>query len=157
MGREPRYRRAARATGVSQVSISEAARLVGKDRKTLYRDIKSGRLSATTCHSGTRQVDIAELVRVYGEFATGCHSGKSGATPQDATPLATNETVDLLVKVSALEVEVNQLRERLKEKDGYIEKQDGHIEDLRRSIKLLAAPPKPEPEPEDSWWKFWRW
>ena len=63
-----------------QVPIAEAARLTGRDRKSLYRDIKSGRLSATLGDSGTRQVAVSELLRVYGPFRG---DGDKGDTPCD--------------------------------------------------------------------------
>lgn len=47
-------------------SISEAHRLTGKARSTIRRDLKSGALSATARPDGTRAIDTAELVRVYG-------------------------------------------------------------------------------------------
>ena len=53
-----------------QVSISEGAKLAGKNRKSLYRDIQSGRLSSSKSADGQRQVDIAELTRVYGSLET---------------------------------------------------------------------------------------
>ena len=37
---------------MTQISISEAAKLVGRNRKTLYRAIKEGRLSATQNATG---------------------------------------------------------------------------------------------------------
>ena len=47
------------------VSISEAARLVGKSRRTLQRDIVAGKLSK--CDNG-QKLDTSELLRVYGAF-----------------------------------------------------------------------------------------
>lgn len=48
------------------VTITEAAKLVRRSRRTLYRDIDSGRLSKTVTDAGTAAIDTSELLRVYG-------------------------------------------------------------------------------------------
>ena len=48
------------------VTITEAARLVRRSRRTLYRDIDKGRLSKTLTHDGATVIDTSELLRVYG-------------------------------------------------------------------------------------------
>ncbi len=56
---------------MATVSISEAARLAGVSRKTIQRHIASGKLSATLsqgANASLRQVEISELMRVYGQL-----------------------------------------------------------------------------------------
>lgn len=123
---------------MSQVSVSAAAKLVGKDRKTLYRLIKEGKLSATTGHNGARQIETSELIRVFGVIGEGCDtvdSGETVAMPQPETPGDT-------VRLAVLEAENRHLRERLAEKDQ-------HIEDMRNAVRLLEFKRK------KSWWKPW--
>ena len=48
------------------LSLSAAARQVGKSKTTLTRAIKSGRISAERHEDGTYTIDPAELARVYG-------------------------------------------------------------------------------------------
>jgi hypothetical protein len=50
---------------MAQVGLGEAARLTGKNRTTIFRAMKSGRLSYSMNGSGERQVDTAELERVF--------------------------------------------------------------------------------------------
>ncbi len=50
------------------VSISEASRLVGKTRQTLYNDRDSGKLSWTALETGKPGIDTSELHRVYGQL-----------------------------------------------------------------------------------------
>ena len=126
-----------------QVPIAEAARLTGRDRKSLYRDIKSGRLSATLGDSGTRQVAVSELLRVYGPFRGDGDKGDTPATvamPQPETPDATAQKV----RIAALEAELEQLRERLADKDK-------NLDDLRTTIRLLEYKKEPEPAPVGFW------
>jgi hypothetical protein len=47
------------------IGLSEAARIAGKNRTTIFRAMKSGRLSFTVNCAGERQVDVAELERVF--------------------------------------------------------------------------------------------
>ena len=120
------------------VTIAEAAKLVGKSRRTVYRDVSSGRLSVSHDGAGVAQVDISELIRVYGEIRGECHSAAAVPTPQRGTD-------DGTARVTALEVEIAQLRERLADKDR-------HIDDLRASIRLLEL--KTPPAKRRGWWPF---
>jgi hypothetical protein len=54
-----------RGVGMALIGLSEAARVTGKNRTTIFRAMKSGRLSFTMNGAGERQVDIAELERVF--------------------------------------------------------------------------------------------
>jgi hypothetical protein len=60
------------------VGLSEAARISGRNRTTIFRAMKSGRLSFTMNGAGERQVDVAELERVFS--ATDAPQPKSDAT-----------------------------------------------------------------------------
>jgi hypothetical protein len=47
------------------LSLSEAGTAAGIAKSTIWRAIKTGRMSATRTHTGTYQVDPAELFRVF--------------------------------------------------------------------------------------------
>lgn len=64
-------------------SVSTAARLTGKSVKTIYAAISSGRLSASSDSNGKKQIDQAELIRVYGALKT--VSSESNDSPVDLT------------------------------------------------------------------------
>ena len=49
-------------------TIDEAASLVGRTRRSLYRAMTEGRLAYALEHDGRRYIDTAELLRVYGPF-----------------------------------------------------------------------------------------
>lgn len=51
---------------MAKLSITEAAKLANKDRRTIQRAIKSGKLSATKSATGMPEIDTSELDRVYG-------------------------------------------------------------------------------------------
>src|SRR5512132_127614 len=97
-------------------SLAEAARAIGVSKPTLFRAIKSGRLSATRRDDGSYDVDPAELHRAFPPAV----SDKRDAT-QD---LKRNET-------TVLRAETDVLRERLAE-------QAETIADLRRRLDAEA-------------------
>ena len=53
-----------------KLTISEAAKSVGKSRNVLYRAIESGKISVEKNRDGTQVIDVSELIRVYGELRT---------------------------------------------------------------------------------------
>lgn len=116
---------------MAQVSIAEAAKLVKRNRQSLYRAINGGRLSVTQSVTGERQVDTSELIRVYGELSQISDSNVTVTMLQDATP-----------QIALLEMENRHLKERLAEKDR-------HLEDMRQSFRLLE-----DKSPKKSWWPF---
>jgi excisionase family DNA binding protein len=116
------------------VTIAEAAKLSGKDKKTLYRYIKDGKLSATNSTGGMRQVDVSELVRVFGALQNVSVSVPQNETVSMSQHETTNETHEK-AKIAALEAENAQLRERLIDKEK-------HIEDMRNTVRLLEYKPK---------------
>jgi hypothetical protein len=48
------------------VGVGQAARLSGKNRSTLHRAMKDGRLSFSLDETGERRIDTSELERVFG-------------------------------------------------------------------------------------------
>jgi hypothetical protein len=124
---------------MAQVSIAEAAKLVGRSPKTLYNAARQGRLSITQDETGARQVDISELSRVYGKLTVSKETSETVSITQRETVNETQRDTKL--------AENRSLRERLTEKDQ-------HLEDLRNTVRLLEF--KTPKEPPRSRWKFWR-
>jgi hypothetical protein len=50
-----------------ELPVSQAAKQWGLTRQTLHRAIREGKLSASQGSQGIRTVDMAEMIRVYGE------------------------------------------------------------------------------------------
>ena len=68
------------------VSISEAARLTGKSRKTIQRYVAEGRISMSHPDAGTKGIDISELARVFGEFNGRGETLESAQCPKMGQP-----------------------------------------------------------------------
>ena len=76
------------------LTVTEAAEAAGVARSTLYRAIESGELT----RAPDKRIDVAELVRVYGELrhvpGEEGEGGDTVATSADATPEAAAAAVD---------------------------------------------------------------
>lgn len=148
-----------------QVSVSEAARLAGISRSHLYKNyIKQGLISVVRDHQGQPQIDISELLRVFGEIQK--NTALSSKTQvedrseiQVRTPkiqLKTQENTtetQVQIQVAALESELKLLREQLAKADEREQFYQQQLKDLTQTIKFLEY--KPEPPPR-RWWQWWR-
>ena len=95
------------------VSISEAARAAGINRRTLQRAIQTGRLSATVDAAGERGVDLAELIRAFGPLKEAPQE-----TPRGPGAAMSHETAPPHVPETALVAVLReQLRQAQQEKD----------------------------------------
>ena len=86
-------------------TLSEAARLVGKDRSTIHRHINSGQLSKGVDNDGMPYVETSELIRAYGPLR------------HDEPPVlihAENLNIDaVMAELKALRDAVSRLENRL--------------------------------------------
>ena len=98
------------------LSISAAARAAGVDRATVYRALKSGKLSATVDDTGGKVIDTAELARVFTLRGTGETVTVTAPTGPDVLEQArqTEELVAVLrERVRGLEEQRELYRQQL--------------------------------------------
>lgn len=107
---------------MASVTIKEAITLTGRSRRSLYRDMDSGKVSFSTGHDGRRSFDTSELIRAYGALDV----------PDDTPDTAQVAQSDLLAELRALREEVAGLREEMRE------------------MRRLPAPPSITPEPVET-------
>ena len=100
---------------MAKVNLSQAAKLTGKNRTTIWRHIHSGKLSIERDRDGLPFVDTSELIRVYGELepiATGKNEKKPHQATYDYEDLIA--IVELLRKEQAeMKAEIENLTNRL--------------------------------------------
>lgn len=115
-----------------RLTPSDAARLFGIHRATLYRHMAAGRLSWVLEPNGSRALDMSELIRCYGEPPGHATPSATPATPApgDDAPPATERLLAELVELTRHQGE--ELR-RLREE----------VATLRR------LPPPPGPDQDD--------
>jgi hypothetical protein len=122
------------------VSISEAARLTGKSRKTIQRYVSDGRISMSQHVAGKSGIDISELVRVFGELSqpdpAPTHETKSRSD-------APSVSADVAAELAVLKAENSLLKAQ-------IEAKDENLADLRQSLRLLGH----DAAVKRRWWQF---
>jgi len=135
-----------------QVSISEAARLTGKSRKTLHTYISSGKLTKVTDNQGKPKLDTSELIRVFGNISI----TQETVNPQSQISYhVTPETVTAhTLEINVLKKEIALLRELIIEKDK-------RNEDMKYTLLLIESklPVTTETtlqKERKKTWKFWK-
>jgi hypothetical protein len=107
------------------VTVSEAIKLSGKAPATFYRHLKTGKVSRAT--DGSRGIDIAELLRVYGELKD--TSQEIGSTPIIPTTENDKEIEWLRNQVEALQQDIKDIKTESRYRE---------TESLDREKRLMA-------------------
>lgn len=126
------------------VSISEAARLTGKSRKTIQRYVADGRISMSQRDAGAKGIDISELVRVFGELS-------QSASALSHASLSQRDALHVAPDVSVLEARIQGLEAQLSAKDSLLEAKERHIASMETALRLLEHTPA-----RRRWWQFGR-
>ena len=127
-------------------TLGEAARATGKDRATISRAIKKGKVSATKDEHGQWCIDPAELHRVY----PAQQQADSARNTDDATPRNT----DLAIENRELSLKLQAALEKI----GGLEGDKAFLQsELSKATALLTdqrekSPPKASSEKPVSLW-----
>ena len=142
------------------LTLTEAAERAGTSRSTVFRWIKSGKVSATKTEDGQFRIDESELARVLDSIAT-ARSAEHAVT-RDAMPAAVPPDAELRLRNAMLESEVAGLRALV---DAERRRADAAERDRDRwaaqAERLALAPPARSstvpavPAAPRSWWR-WR-
>ena len=119
------------------LSLNRASKQGGVAKTTLQRALESGEISATKNDKGHWQIEESEFGRWLGTRST--EQTETSPEIQSGTPTGTPEKT---TNVSALEAEVNLLRERLSDKDDVIAdlrtRLDSEGEERRKLTAMLT-------------------
>ena len=140
---------------MAQVNITQAAKLAGVARTTLYNTyIKAGKITVTKDRSGHKCIDTSELLRVFGELqndeAVQLDNTLERPTGQPLTPDVVQ--IEQAVHLAKLETENDMLKamiDELKEQRSLDREQ---IQNL--STKLLEH--KPQALAKRWWQVLWK-
>jgi Tfp pilus assembly protein FimV len=114
------------------ITLLEAARLTGRDKSTIRRQIRAGKLSATRDANGTWLIEPCELERLHSLHP----ADDTTAVPRDAPPESAVSTTDALV--AELRATLAQMQERLADKDRTIDRAYQDIDHMRVTIERLS-------------------
>ena len=106
-------------------SVTEAAKLAGVTRRTIYRHIKAGKLSASVTGGDNTVIETSELLRVYGVLSQ-----------PEPEKVSTGSLENQPEYVTLLLAEMAHLREQVGVLTSKVEKLQGKI--------ALPSPSKPE-------------
>ncbi len=134
---------------MSKVNITQAAKLVGISRTTLYKTyIKTGQISVSKNHKGHKQIDTSELLRVFGELK---NEQVNNTDERSVEQYFTHDVkqVEQLVRITELETENRLLKERMEDM-----KEQQQID--RAQIKEMNTKLLEHHHPSRIWWQFWK-
>lgn len=140
-----------------QYSLSEAAKATGKNKTTIQRAIKSGKISASKGNSGSYQIEPSELHRVFPPVVAqhDTQHPQSNDTQQAEFSLRNSDLSRLL----ELEKELAVAHERANGLEAQKDQMADTISDLRKRLDssegritaLLA-----DNRPKRSFWWLWK-
>lgn len=147
----------ATARNTMKYSLSGAASATGKNKTTIQRAIKSGKLSASKGANGSYEIDPSELHRIFPAIAT--HSVAQPTASNDAQHAPNTRTNSDLARVLELEKELAVAHERANGLEAQNDQMADTISDLRKRLDssdsritaLLAG----SRSKRSSWWP-WR-
>lgn len=119
-----------------RITITEAVKLSGRSRRSLYRDMGAGRLAYHAGHDGRRLVDVSELIRAYGALP--------GMVEEEGTPEGEGEGVTARL--------LAELVELTRKQGETLDAQREELAALRREVAELRRLPGPgqlAPHPDD--------
>jgi len=117
------------------VSRKEAMQLTGKSHATLYRHLKSGKLSK----SPDGGIDTAELIRVYGEFVSPDAEDTSKLIKPDIEQLYQKDKSDTEIKLMKEQIDI--LKSQLTDTKSQLERSQQKEDKLLQLIENRLPPP----------------
>ena len=120
---------------MTEVSVTESMRLTGKSRPTLYRHIKSGKLSKNP--NGT--IDTSELRRVYGEFVTNDNEVVTESSQIVTNNITQNEKDEN--EIQHLKEQLEMLKSQLSKTESQLERSQKTEDRLLQVIENRLPPP----------------
>jgi hypothetical protein len=121
-------------------TLAAAAAATGLSKTTIFRAIKSGKISGSKDVNGQWEVEPAELHRVYPPFAEGAECTDA---PQHHASVHATAAVELELKLAVLEERVIYLRDALDEMRGQRNAWQTQAERLALT----------DERPQRPWWK----
>ena len=121
---------------MSKISVSQAAKLTGKSRETINKATKSGKLAFTLNGSNHKEIDVAELERVYPFVKTVEEINKE---PKAVKPSQSVSEPDIQAELATLREKIagsektNELL--LSERDRERRQLESEIDNLRNSLE----------------------
>jgi len=140
------------ATSAGTVSISQAARMYEKSRKSIYRILERHSISKNKGQKGETLIQIVDLIAHLGEpvnDGTLDTAGNGNTRERAGTPISTPFNIAFLRQENEFLMKENQrLEDDIRERKSREEKLEAEKTELRKIIQSQTALlPKPENQP----------
>ena len=128
-------------------TLSEAAAATGKNKATIQRAIKSGKISAPKGETGSYEIDPSELHRVFqpvaqSENATTRNSAQQAGLPPDSNAL--QRIANLEKELAVMEERKNGLEEQKRHLTDTIEDLGKRLDSSEGRVMALLNDPRPK-------------
>lgn len=122
------------------LNISQAAKAAGKDRNTIKRYMRDGRLSSSKDGCDKVVIDSAELVRVFGALVS---DGSTDAPDKTSTESPENNSIhQLTIETLVQQLEAAQQRETAAlEREEWLKRQLEEEKERSRELERRMLPP----------------
>jgi len=133
------------------ITISETARLTGKNRTTIYKYINNGKLSVVASVDGVKKLDTSEILRVFPD----CKIIEKQQHGDNVTQQQSTHEIDTLKQ------EVSHLKELMRAQKDLLVEKDKRNEDLKLALLLIESKLPATQEPVTppvvkKSWLFWK-
>lgn len=101
---------------MAQLTVRDAALRAGVSRQTMFRYIEQGRISATNNRAGQKQIEVSELLRVFGELQPESVIETTNTTIRDSrrqVPSSLSVTATQQLEIAQLKGQLELATERL--------------------------------------------
>jgi predicted site-specific integrase-resolvase len=142
---------------MATVNIKEAAKLAGISRAHLYNHyINRGKISVIKNEQGKREIDTAELLRVFGKLVA---DTESIHTQNESIQHLTQETQAIQKELERENQHLRELVKLLEEQKKEASEREtwlkSHVDGLTHSLKLIEDKREPTVAPAPK--SFWHW
>lgn len=115
------------------VGVTEASRITGKSRATIYRKMKQGELSYAKDHETEALLDTSELIRVFGKLVV----SPDAPVIQHNDASCDSDDAGSVTAFAVLETELRDAQKQLAMMEQLLQAKDAHIQDMRQAMLLL--------------------
>jgi len=120
------------------VSPTKALKMYKVSKPTLYQDMKTGKLSFTKNTKGRRQLNVAELERVYSKREEGTNDNET-KSEQVSSENKAHEKPSALDQSKLLQTQIELLQEQMKFKDLMIEEWQEAFNKAQKTADKITA------------------
>jgi GTPase SAR1 family protein len=135
-----------------KLSITEAARLYGKSRSTLYKQNKNGVLSFSAGDDGRPCIDLSEMIRVYGPVPNQYTQENELEHENTHEERAFDALLEIIKRQEKQLLQADEREAWLRER---LEQSQRQLDRAQQQIQLLTDQKPTKSSRNRPWWRLW--